>query len=132
MYTYFILYPLYMTNILLVLIQITSRQRDLVESSELAQQLMFLYHIFSPHYIFLWPEDGPQWLKHVIILINRIQRQLCFDVPTPFWFPYTILLIESHIFLSIYLPKVILHFHLSLLGASMHFIDDHRPYRPFI
>ena len=35
-----------------------------------------------PHYIFLWPDDGPQWPKHVVSLINRIQRQLCFDVPT--------------------------------------------------
>jgi hypothetical protein len=33
-----------------------------------------------PHYTFLWPEDGPQWSKHVVSLINRIQRQLCFDV----------------------------------------------------
>jgi hypothetical protein len=44
---------------------------------------MFLYWIFSPHYIFLWPEDGPKWPKHVVSLINRIQRQLCFDVPLP-------------------------------------------------
>ena len=48
-----------------------------------AQQVMFLYCIFSPHYIFLWPEDGPQWPKHVVSLIKQIQRQLCFDVPTP-------------------------------------------------
>jgi len=36
----------------LVVVQILSFQRDLVESSEFAQQLMFLYCIFSP-YIFL-------------------------------------------------------------------------------
>jgi len=43
-----------------------------------------------PHYTFLWPEDGPQWPKHVVIsLINRIQRQLCFDVPTPSQFTQT-------------------------------------------
>ena len=36
-----------------------------------------------PHYIFLWPEVGPQWPKHVVSLIKQIQRQLCFDVPTP-------------------------------------------------
>ena len=37
-----------------------------------------------PHYIILWPEDGPQWPKHVVVsIINRIQIQLCFDVPTP-------------------------------------------------
>ena len=44
---------------------------------------MFLYCIFSPDYIFLWPEYGPQWPKHVVSLINRTQRQLCFDVHTP-------------------------------------------------
>jgi len=27
--------------------------------------------------------DGPQWPKHVVSLIKQIQRQLCFDVPTP-------------------------------------------------
>ena len=36
-----------------------------------------------PLYIFLCPEDGPQWSKHVVSIINRIQRQLCFDVPHP-------------------------------------------------
>ena len=36
----------------------------------------------SPHYAILRPEDGPQWPKHVVCIINRIQRQLCFDVPT--------------------------------------------------
>jgi len=37
-----------------------------------------------PHYKFLWPEDGPQWPKHVVASIkNSIQRKLCFDVPTP-------------------------------------------------
>ena len=38
--------------------------------------------IVSPHYTFLWHEDGPQWPKHVVSLIKQIQRQLCFDVPT--------------------------------------------------
>ena len=28
------------------------------------------------HYVLLWPGDGPQWPKHVVSLINRIQRQL--------------------------------------------------------
>jgi len=42
---------------------------------------MFLYCIFCPHCIFLWPEDVPQWPKHVVILINRIQRQLCLTYP---------------------------------------------------
>ena len=36
-----------------------------------------------PLYTFLWPEDGPKWPKHVVNLTNRIQRQLCFDIPTP-------------------------------------------------
>jgi len=44
---------------------------------------MFLYCIF-PHYIFfLWPEDGPQWPKHVVSLIDRIQRQLVFSRTPP-------------------------------------------------
>ena len=31
-----------------------------------------------------WPEDGPQCAKHVVFsIINRIQRELCFDLPTP-------------------------------------------------
>jgi len=42
--------------------------------------VLILY--ISPH-IFLWPEEGPQWPKHVVSLINRIQRQLCFEVPNP-------------------------------------------------
>jgi len=29
------------------------------------------------------PEDGPQWPKHVVSLINRIQIQLCFGIPPP-------------------------------------------------
>ena len=56
-----------------IYIYITARQRDLVENSELAQQLMFLNCIFSSHYIFLWPEDGLKWPKHVVSLINKIQ-----------------------------------------------------------
>ena len=67
----------------LVVVHILSFQRDLVETSEYAQQLVFLYCVFSPHYIFLWPEDGAQWPKHVISQISRIQRLLCFDVPLP-------------------------------------------------
>jgi len=35
------------------------------------------------HYTFLWPKDGPQWPKHVVSLIKQIQRQSCFDIPTP-------------------------------------------------
>ena len=45
---------------------------------------MILYCIIFSHYTFSWPEDGPQWPKHVVSLIKQIQRQLCFDVPTPF------------------------------------------------
>ena len=67
--------------VVLRLSTLKTARRDLVESSEYAQ-LMFLYCIFSPHYIFFWSEDGPQWSKHVS-LINRTQRQLCFDVPLP-------------------------------------------------
>jgi len=47
---------------------------------------MHLYYdhtVYSfPLYTFLWPEDGPQWPKHVVVsIINRVQRRLCFDVP---------------------------------------------------
>ena len=52
--------------LLSVSIQITAR-RDLVDSSEYAQ-LIFLYCIFSPYYIFSWPEDGPQWPKYVRLI----------------------------------------------------------------
>ena len=45
---------------------------------------MILHCIVCPYYTFLWPENGPQWPKHVDSLIKQIQRQLCFDVPTPF------------------------------------------------
>ena len=76
------LYSLLNKLYIYIYIYITARQRDLVENSELAQQLMFLNSIFSPHCIVLWPEDGFQWPKHIFSLINRIQRKLCFDVPT--------------------------------------------------
>jgi len=37
-----------------------------------------------PLYKFLWPEDDPQWPKHVVVgIINRIQYS-CFDVPHSF------------------------------------------------
>ena len=39
--------------------------------------------IFLNHSVYLWPEDGPHWPKHVVSLINRIQRQLCSYVPHP-------------------------------------------------
>jgi len=86
MYIYFILHPLYLFNKLLVSIYITARQRDLVESSEFAQQLMFLYCIFSPYYIFLWPRMAHSGRNIVVSLIKQIQRQLCFDVSTPSYF----------------------------------------------
>jgi len=37
-----------------------------------------------PLYTFMWPEDGPQWPKHVVVVstINRIQDS-CADVPHP-------------------------------------------------
>jgi len=43
---------------------------------------MILHCVVFPHYTFLWPKDGPQWAKYVVSL-KEIQRQLCFDVPTP-------------------------------------------------
>ena len=44
---------------------------------------VLILYIFSSFYIFV-TKDGPKWPKHVVNLINGIQRQLCFDVPTPF------------------------------------------------
>ena len=49
---------------------------------------MHLYYDHTPYsfplYKVLWPEDDPQLPKHVVVsIINRIQRQLCFDVPHP-------------------------------------------------
>jgi len=48
-------------------------------------------HLYYDHtlysfslYTFLWHEDCPQWPKHVVVSVtNRIQRQLCFDIPHP-------------------------------------------------
>jgi len=37
-----------------------------------------------PLYTFLWPEDGPQWPKHVVVsTINRIQDSCVLTYPTP-------------------------------------------------
>ena len=36
-----------------------------------------------PLYIFLWPEDGPQWPKHVVSTINKIQDSCVLTYPTP-------------------------------------------------
>ena len=43
---------------------------------------MILHCIVFPHYTFLWPEDGPQWPKHVVSLTKQMQGQLCFFVRT--------------------------------------------------
>ena len=34
-------------------------------------------------YIFLWPENGPQWPKHVVSIISRIQESCVWTYPTP-------------------------------------------------
>ena len=52
-------------------------------------QLMILHCVVFPHYTFLWPEDGPEWPKHVIRLIKQIQRQL-------FWRTCPLLLCIKH------------------------------------
>jgi len=49
---------------------------------------MHLYYhhtVYSlPLYTFLWPEDGQQWPKHVVVsIIKWEKRQFCFDVPHP-------------------------------------------------
>jgi len=47
---------------------------------------MYLYYdhtLYSfPLYTFLWPEDGPQWPKHVVSIINRIQDSCVLTYPT--------------------------------------------------
>ena len=40
-------------------------------------------HVSSPLYTFLWPEDGPQWPKHVVSINKYDTRQSCFYVPHP-------------------------------------------------
>ena len=49
---------------------------------------MHLYYdhtVYSfPLYTFLWPEDGPQWPKHVVVsIINRIKDSCILTYPTP-------------------------------------------------
>ena len=49
---------------------------------------MYLYYdhtLYSfPLHTFLWPEDGPQWAKHVdVSVINRIQDSCILTYPTP-------------------------------------------------
>ena len=48
---------------------------------------MHLYYnhtLYSfPLYTFLWPEDGPQWPKHVVSIINRTQDSCVLTYPTP-------------------------------------------------
>ena len=61
---------------------------------------MHLYYdhtVYSfPLYTHLWPEDGPQWPKHVVVsIINRVQRQVCFDVPHPLPNPDDI--VDNHV-----------------------------------
>jgi len=51
-------------------------------------QNMHLYYdhtLYSfPLYTFLWPEDGPQWPKYVVVgIINRIQDSCVLMYPTP-------------------------------------------------
>jgi len=47
--------------------------------------LHYDHNLYSfPLYIFLWPEDGPQWPKHVAVsTINRIQDSCVLTYPTP-------------------------------------------------
>ena len=45
---------------------------------------MIIFCIVFPLYTFLWPEDGPQWPKHVVVsIINRIQDSCVLTYPTP-------------------------------------------------
>jgi len=56
-------------------------QRDFVESLEYARLLMHILHI-SPLYTFGWPEDVPQWPKHVVVrILDRIQKSCVLTYP---------------------------------------------------
>ena len=51
-----------------------------------------------PLYTFLWPEDGPQWPKHVVVgLINRIQDSCFLTYPTPSISEGSLPFIQDHI-----------------------------------
>ena len=59
---------------------------------------MHLYYdhtLYSfPLYTFLLPEDGPQWPKHVVSLINRIQDSCVLTYPTHSLREYIIELVQ--------------------------------------
>jgi hypothetical protein len=44
---------------------------------------MILLCIVFLYIHFLWPEDGPQWSKHVVIIVNRVQDSCVLTYPTP-------------------------------------------------
>jgi len=48
-------------------------------------RLYYDHTLYSfPPYTFLWPEDGPQWPKYVVVsTINRIQDSCVLTYPTP-------------------------------------------------
>ena len=58
---------------------------------------LYNIHLYYDHtvysfllYTFLWPEDGPQWPKHVVVsIINRIQDSCVVTCPTPFLIAYS-------------------------------------------
>jgi len=123
MYIYFILYPLYLTNILLVSIQITTR-RDLVESSDLAQQLMFLYCIFS-HYTFFvtwrWPT-----------MAETCQPNKYDTKTVVFWCTHSLVIYIKHNWddasknsFVITLKRVLIHTYISYNSVNNHEPDTH-------
>jgi len=50
-------------------------------TEEISLKVQNMYSI--PLYKFLWPEDGPQCLKHVVTIINRMQDSCVFTYTTP-------------------------------------------------
>jgi len=47
--------------------------------------LYYGHNLYSfPVYTFLWPDDGPQWPKHVVSVTDRIQDGSVLTYPPPF------------------------------------------------
>jgi len=63
---------------------IIGRGAYFVEILEYTPLLMIVHCIVFLIIYFFLPEDGPRWPKRVVVsVINSLQRQLCFDIPSP-------------------------------------------------
>ena len=63
-------------------------QQNIKIYTECDHSTLYLYYdhtVYSfPLYTFLWPEDSPQWPKHVVVsIINRTQDSCVLTYPTP-------------------------------------------------